>query len=117
MSYINNIQLIKFGQVPGFQQFSSLLHKLFFSTDTLLTGEKVLDFYRTRFQIEFCFRDAKQYCGLTDSQARDGVKLDCAFNASFASLNVAKVMMKERGMHYSMSNFKLLMTNTFQRIY
>ncbi len=48
-----------------------------------------------------------------DSQARDTNKLDCAFNASFASLNVAKVMMKERGMEYSMSNFKLLMTNTF----
>ena len=35
------------------------------------------------------------------------------FNVSFASLNVAKVMMKEREMDYSMSNFKLLMTNTF----
>ena len=35
------------------------------------------------------------------------------FNAAFASLNVAKVMMKERGMEYSMSKFKLLMTNTF----
>ena len=28
--------------------------KLFFSTDTTLSGEEVLDFYRTRFQIEFC---------------------------------------------------------------
>ena len=44
---------------------------------------------------------------------RFNVSLDCAFNASFASLNVAKVMMKERQMEYSMSNFKLLMTNTF----
>ena len=83
------------------------------STDTTLSGEEVLDFYRTRFQIEFCFRDAKQFCGLTDSQARDTNKLDYAFNASFASLNVAKVMMKERAIEYSMSNFKLLMTNTF----
>ena len=88
-------------------------HKLFFATDTSLTGEEVLDYYRTRFQIEFCYRDAKQYCGLTHSQARDANKLDCAFNASFASLNVAKVMMKEKGMDYSMSSFKLLMTNTF----
>ena len=44
---------------------------------------------------------------------RFNVSLDCAFNASFASLNVAKVMMEERQMEYSMSNFKLLMTNTF----
>ena len=87
-------------------------HKLFFATNTSLTGEEVLDYYRTRFQIEFCYRDAKQYCGLTHSQARDANKLDCAFNASFASLNVAKVMMKENGMDYSMSSFKLLMTNT-----
>ena len=33
--------------------------KLFFSTDTSLSGEEVLLYYRTRFQIEFCFRDAK----------------------------------------------------------
>jgi hypothetical protein len=88
-------------------------HKLFFSTDTTLSGEEVLDFYRTRFQIEFCYRDAKNFTGLMDCQARDPWKLDFAFNASFASLNVSKLMMKERGMDYSMSNFKSLMVNTF----
>ena len=30
--------------------------KLFFSTDTSLSGEEVLLYYRTRFQIEFCFQ-------------------------------------------------------------
>lgn len=109
--------LLLYMVIPGKINFTQMgrygKHKLFFSTDISLTGEEVLDFYRTRFQIEFCFRDAKQYCGLTHSQARDANKLDCAFNASFASLNVAKVMMKERGMEYSMSKFKLLMTNTF----
>ena len=48
-----------------------------------------------------------------DSQARDPWKLDFAFNASFATLNVAKLMMKECGMDYSMSNFKALMAGTF----
>ena len=72
--------------------------KLFFSTDTSLSGEEVLLYYRTRFQIEFCFRDAKGYTGLMDCQARDKWKLDFAFNASFTSLNVAKVTMKEMGM-------------------
>lgn len=46
-------------------------------------------------------------------QARNKWKLDFAFNASFASLNVAKVTMKEMGMEYSMSSFKALMTNTY----
>ena len=69
---------------PSYISKSGKKRKLFFSTDTTLSGEEVLDFYRTRFQIELCFRDAKQFCGLTDSQARDTNKLDCAFNASFA---------------------------------
>ena len=87
--------------------------KLFFSTDPSLSGEEVLLYYRTRFHIEFCFRDAKGYTGLMDCQARDKWKLDFAFNASFTSLNVAKVTMKEMGMEYSMSSFKSLMTNIY----
>ena len=33
--------------------------KLFFSTKLSMTGEEVLKTYRTRFQIEFCYRDSK----------------------------------------------------------
>lgn len=87
--------------------------KLFFSNDISLSGKEVLLYYRTRFQIEFCFRDCKQYTGLTHCQARGKRKLDFAFNASFTALNVAKVTMKEMGMEYSMSSFKLLMTNIY----
>ena len=87
--------------------------KLFFSNDISLSGDEVLAYYRTRFQIEFCYRDAKGYTGLMHCQARNKWKLDFAFNASFASLNVAKVIMKEMGMQYSMSSFKALMTNTY----
>ena len=86
---------------------------LFFSTDTSLSGEEVLLYYRTRFLIEFCFRDAKGYTGLMDWLARDKWKLDIAFNASFTSPNVAKVTMKKMGMEYSMSSFKSLMTNIY----
>lgn len=69
--------------------------KLFFSKDISLSGEEVLLYYRTRFQIEFCFRDAKGYTGLMDCLARDKRELDFAFNASFTSLNIAKVTMKK----------------------
>lgn len=48
-----------------------------------------------------------------DCQASDKWKLDFSFNASFTSLNVAKVTMKEMGMEYSISSFKSLMTNTY----
>ncbi|MEL6603301.1 MAG: hypothetical protein AAFP20_08780 [Cyanobacteria bacterium J06614_10] len=40
--------------------------------------------------IEFIFRDAKQFAGLTDCQARDAQKLDFHFNASLTALNLAK---------------------------
>ena len=35
--------------------------KLFFSTDIEMSGKDVIEYYRTRFQIEFCFRDAKGF--------------------------------------------------------
>ena len=85
--------------------------KLFFSTKLSMTGEEVLKTYRTRFQIEFCYRDSKQFTGLMDCQARHKRQLDFVFNASFASLNAAKVFMKDNGMDDSMAKVKSLMFN------
>jgi hypothetical protein len=39
--------------------------------------------------------------------------LDFSYNASFASQNVAKVMMKENGVPYSMASFKEIMASTY----
>lgn len=85
--------------------------KLFFSTKLSMTGEEVLRTYRTRFQIEFCYRDSKQFTGLMDCQARHKRQLDFAFNASFISLNAAKVFMKDNGMDNSIAKVKSLMFN------
>jgi len=41
-------------------------HVILFSTDLKLPYEKLFDYYTLRFQIEFNFRDAKQYWGLDD---------------------------------------------------
>lgn len=70
-------------------------HKIYFSTDIDMTARDIIEYYRTRFQIEFCFRDAKQFTGLAHCQARDLRKLDFAFNASLAAVNVAKVVRSE----------------------
>ena len=88
-------------------------HKLFFSTDINMDGRDVIDFYRTRFQIEFCYRDAKQFTGLYHSQARDIRRLDFAFNASFTAINAAKIMMKENSIPFSMEALKSLMFNSY----
>jgi len=53
--------------------------------------QQIVQFYKLRFQIEFLFRDAKQFAGLEDCQARDLVKTEFHFNASLTALNLAKV--------------------------
>lgn len=46
--------------------------------------------YSARFQIEFTYRDAKQFTGLADSQARDQQRLHFQFNAALTTLNLAR---------------------------
>ena len=60
------------------------------STDPELNGHKLIDLYAARFQIEFLFRDSKQFTGLLDGQARAASALDFHFNASLATLNLVR---------------------------
>lgn len=89
------------------------VRKLYFSTDTQMKAMDVLDFYRTRFQVEFCFRDSKQFTGLTNCQSRDIDKLHFHFNASMTSVNLAKVKALEKGTVLSMASVKVLCHNIF----
>lgn len=63
---------------------------IFFSTDIELSALDMLRYYQARFQIEFLFRDAKNFTGLCDSQARSSEALHNHFNASFTALNLIK---------------------------
>ena len=60
------------------------------STDMALDGRKLVELYSARFQIEFLFRDSKQFTALTDCQARAEPALDFHFNATLATLNLAR---------------------------
>src|ERR671922_1627997 len=60
------------------------------STDPELNGYKLVELYAARFQIEFLFRDSKQFTGLLDCQARAAAALDFHFNASLATLNLVR---------------------------
>ena len=62
------------------------------STDLEQNPLEILTFYQLRFQIEFLFRDAKQFTGLTHCQARDEAKLDFHFNMSLAAINVIQLL-------------------------
>ena len=50
---------------------------------------------------------------VTHCQARHKNQLDFSYNASFVSQNVAKVMMKENELPYSMASFKEIMASTY----
>lgn len=65
------------------------------STDLKQQPRQIVHFYQLRFQIEFLFRDAKQFAGLTHCQARDEHKLDFHFNFSLAAVNLARLEMKQ----------------------
>ena len=45
---------------------NKIAHVVLFSSDLELAYEHMIDYYRLRFQLEFNFRDAKQYWGLED---------------------------------------------------
>lgn len=62
-----------------------------FATDCELTAQTIYEYYTARFQIEFLFRDAKQFAGLSDCQARDAQALHFHFNVALATVNVAKI--------------------------
>ncbi|MCL7931325.1 transposase [Halomonas llamarensis] len=64
---------------------------MLFSTDTSLDAMTLVAYDKARFQIEFLFRDAKQFLGLNDCQARKEKALHFHFNASMTALNLLKL--------------------------
>ena len=68
---------------------------LLFSTDVNLSASNIVTYYRARFQIEFIFRDARQYTGMVDSQSRNIDALDAHVNASLTALNLAKATLRQ----------------------
>jgi hypothetical protein len=65
-------------------------YAVLFSTDTELDALTLYRYYQARFQIEFLFRDAKQFMGLSHCQARSESALHSHFNACFTALNLLK---------------------------
>ena len=64
-------------------------HVLVFSSDLALEAESIIDYYSLRFQIEFNFRDAKQYWGLEDFINVKQPPVNNAANLSMFMVNVA----------------------------
>jgi len=68
-------------------------HVVLFSTDLSLTAAQLIDYYSLRFQIEFNFRDAKQYWGLEDFMNVSAVAVTNAVNLAFLMVNLSAVLL------------------------
>ena len=100
-------------------------HVILFSSDLELPYDQLIDYYSLRFQIEFNFRDAKQYWGLDDFMNVSATAVTNAANLSLLMVDVSQVLMCEyrqvdpgfsildlkahyRGYRYLMETIKML---------
>jgi len=70
-------------------------HVILFSTDLELSYQKLYDYYTLRFQIEFNFRDAKQYWGLDDFMNIKKEAVTNAANLSFFMVNFSSALLRQ----------------------
>jgi hypothetical protein len=105
-------------KVVYLQNAKSSSYEVLLSTDLELSGEKIIKYYRLRFQIEFLIRDAKQHGGLEDCQARDEQKLHYHFNMALGSVSAAKLTLwatlrNKKEVPFSMHNIKQYFYNKY----
>jgi putative transposase len=70
-------------------------HVVLFSDDLTLSYDKMILYYRLRFQIEFTFRDAKQYWGLEDFMNIKTTQVKNAANISMFMVNVSRFLTEQ----------------------
>jgi len=84
-------------------------HVILFSTDLDLAHDKIIEFYSLRFQIEFNFRDAKQYWGLEDFMNVTETAVTNAASLSFFMVNFSHALLERFWQHnpnYSILDLK-----------
>lgn len=91
---------------------------IYICTDTKVEEDQVYIMYKARFQIEFLYRDSKQFSGLEESQSRNEQALNYHFNASLTAVSVAKAayhlsVPKEKRGPFSMASIKSENHNDF----
>ena len=89
-------------------------HIILFSTDLKLIATKLIELYCLRFQIEFNFRDAKQFWGLEDFMNTSETAVTNAVNLAFFLVNFSHQLLEYFRRNYH-SDFSLLDLKAFYR--
>lgn len=84
-------------------------HVVLFSTDLKQDYEQIIKYYSLRFQIEFNFRDAKQYWGLEEFMNTKEIAVTNAANLSLFMVNCSYALLqpfREQNPEYSILDLK-----------
>ena len=88
---LNVVVIVKHQQTSG-----KHAHVYLFSSDRTLAWDALRDDYQLRFQIEFTFRDAKQYWGLEDFMVIKEAAVTNAMNLAFFMVNLSRCLVRDR---------------------
>lgn len=101
------VQYIKDGEIRS--------SKIYFSTNLKQQSMEILTYYRARFQMEFVFRDGKQFVGVNTCEARSENKIDFHVNTALTVVNLAKAEWfsneKNHKKPFSMADYKTHFNN------
>ena len=70
-------------------------HVLLFSSDRTISWDKLIDYYCLRFQLEFNFRDAKQFWGLEDFMNTSPIAVTNAANLSLFMVSLVECILRD----------------------
>ena len=91
-------------------------HVILFSSDLTLNHDKLIELYSLRFQIEFNFRDAKQFWGLEDFMNISQTAVTNAVNLAFFMVNLSHRLLGDfRRDHHP--DFSILDLKAFYRAF
>jgi hypothetical protein len=87
---LNVVILVKTNLTTG-----AWAHAILFSGDLTLSAEQMVTYYSLRFQLEFNFRDAKQFWGLEDFMNVEKTAVTNAANLSLFMVNLVQLLMSQ----------------------
>jgi hypothetical protein len=88
--YLNVVIVVKINLETG-----ARAHVVLFSSDLTLAYDRLIDYYQLRFQIEFNFRDAKQFWGLEDFMNIKQTPVTNAVNLSLFMVNLSYYLLRQ----------------------
>ena len=87
---LNVVIIVKLNLTTG-----ARAHTVLFSSDLALSYAKLIDYYSLRFQLEFNFRDAKQFWGLEDFMHLKQTPIANAVNLAFFMVNLSHFLVQQ----------------------